>query len=226
MIPAYNEAATIYDVAMKAMHNCSEWDIVVINDGSKDNTREEALRTGVKVLDLPFNLGIGGSVQTGYHYALQQGYDYAVQLDGDGQHDPKDLSKLTQALQRADLVIGSRFKEQTAYRGNVFRRLGSMYFSTLVSRLCGKNYYDTTSGFRAVNRRCMVLFSHYYPNDYPEVVTLMLAVRNGLRVEEVRVEMQPRQGGQSSITPLKSLYYMLKVTAALLAHGMFRRDSL
>lgn len=218
MIPAYNEGKTIYNVIKSIRESNPEFDIIVINDGSDDNTFSEAERAGAKVLDLVGNLGIGGAVQTGYLYAYCNDYDIAVQVDGDGQHNPEDLCKLIEEMKKdkADMVIGSRFVCKSDYEAGKLRKIGIKYFSKLVSSICKHSYYDTTSGYRMVARKGIKLFMDYYPQDYPEVETIPYAVKNGLKVEEVKVNMIKRQGGKSSITPLKAIYYMVKVTLALI----------
>lgn len=224
IIPAYNEEKNIYKVVKGIKDsnyekdNNAEFDVVVVNDGSKDNTELEAKRAGAKVLNLDINLGIGGAVQTGYLYALYNDYDAAVQIDGDGQHNSKDLGRLARKLNESnvDMVIGSRFICKSNYKPSVCRKIGIRYFSKLVSFLCKSSYYDTTSGYRMVNKRGINLFANYYPQDYPEVETIVYAVKNGLIVKEISVNMNKRQEGKSSITPIKSVYYMVKVTLASL----------
>jgi glycosyltransferase involved in cell wall biosynthesis len=218
IIPAYNEEKNIYNVISSLKTTNPDVDVVVVNDGSRDNTHREAVKAGARVIDLSQNLGIGGAVQTGYIYALYKGYDAAIQIDGDGQHDPKDLDKLLRVLSedKVDMVIGSRFAGESNYTPSIFRKVGISYFSYLVSRICRISYYDTTSGYRVVNKKGIQLFSEYYPTDYPEVETIVLAIKHNLKVKEVLVDMKERQGGKSSITPLRSIYYMIKVTLALL----------
>lgn len=218
IIPAYNEEKNIYKVVKAIKDSNLEFDIVVVNDGSTDNTELEAKKSGAKVLNLSSNLGIGGAVQTGYLYALYNGYDAAVQIDGDGQHSSKDLGRLAKELNEsnADMVIGSRFICKSNYKPSVCRNLGIRFFSKLVSFLCKSSYYDTTSGYRIVNKRGIRLFANYYPQDYPEVETIVYAAKNGLKVKEISANMNKRQGGKSSITPIKSMYYMIKVTLASL----------
>lgn len=218
IIPAYNEEKNIYKVVRNIKDSNLEVDVVVVNDGSKDNTELEAKRAGAKVLNLSSNLGIGGAVQTGYIYALYNDYDAAVQIDGDGQHSPKDLKRLAKELRnsKVDMVIGSRFICKSNYKPSICRKLGIRYFSRLVSFSCKRSYYDTTSGYRMVNKKGINLFANYYPQDYPEVETIVYAVKNGLNVKEISVNMNQRQGGKSSITPIKSMYYMIKVTLASL----------
>ena len=217
IIPAYNEEATIYNVVGQVRHCGLEVDVLVINDGSSDCTSQKALQAGAKVLNLPVNIGIGGAVQTGYLYALYNNYDIAVQIDGDGQHNPIYLPKLIEPLidDTADMAIGSRFLEDTGYDPSFFRSIGIKYFSRLVSSIIHKPILDTTSGFRAINRKTIELFSKYYPSDYPEVETIVYIASRGLRIREIPVCMNYRQGGKSSITPFKSIYYMLKVTLSV-----------
>lgn len=218
VIPAYNEEKSITAVIRDIRYYNPAIDILVVDDGSTDLTYKAAKAAGAMVISLPQNLGIGGAVQTGYKYANRRDYDVVIQVDGDGQHDPKDLMKLVSVIKNneADLVIGSRFLKETEYESSFMRQVGINFFSKLVSILCGTTYYDTTSGYRAANKTVIALFSTYYPKDYPEVETIVYASKKGLRVKEVSVDMNQRQGGKSSITPLKSIYYMIKVTFALL----------
>lgn len=213
MIPAYNEEKNIYNVVKSIQDMGKEFNVIVINDGSADRTFEEAKRAGAKVLNLTNNLGIGGAVQTGYLYAYYHNYDTAVQVDGDGQHNSIYLKKLLEALRsdEGDMIIGSRFVDKIDhnYKASFIRSIGIHYFSRLVSYLCKAPYYDTTSGYRMVNKKGIELFAGYYPQDYPEVETIVYAVRNGLRVKEVKVNMRKRQEGKSSITAFKSLYYII-----------------
>lgn len=218
IIPAYNEEKNIYNVITSIRNNNVFADVIVVNDGSKDNTYFEAKKAGAEVINLSENLGIGGAVQTGYIYALNKGYDVAVQIDGDGQHDPKDLENLIKRMEESnfDMIIGSRFVEETNYIPSIFRAMGIRYFSKLVSLLCGSDYYDTTSGYRLINKKAIKLFAKYYPKDYPEVETIVYAYKNGLKVKEIGVNMRQRHEGKSSITPIKSAYYMIKVTLSTL----------
>lgn len=217
-IPAYNEEKNIFRVVNSVRYNNPEVNVVVINDGSRDLTEVEAERAGAFVINLPQNLGIGGAVQTGYIYASRKGYDVVIQVDGDGQHDPKDLSRLIESIEKdeADMVIGSRFAEKTDYESSKMRWLGINFFSKLVSFICKRDFFDTTSGYRAVNKKVINIFAEYYPRDYPEVETIVYASKRGVRIKEISVDMKKRQGGKSSITPLKSIYYMIKVTCAIL----------
>lgn len=217
-IPAYNEEKNIFSVVEAVKFHHPEVDVVVINDGSRDNTGREAQRAGAFVINLPQNLGIGGAVQTGYIYAKKKGYDAVIQIDGDGQHNPKDLSKMLEAIEKdkVDMVIGSRFVEKTDYKSSSMRKLGINFFSTFVSFVCKEDFSDTTSGYRAVNKKVIELFARYYPRDYPEVETIVYASKRGVRIKEISVDMNERQGGKSSITPIRSIYYMIKVTCAIL----------
>jgi glycosyltransferase involved in cell wall biosynthesis len=218
VVPAFNEEGNVGRVIEEIRAFDPGFEIVVVDDGSTDRTSEVAAQHGAKVLRLPFNLGIGGAVQTGYHYALERGFQLAVQIDGDGQHDPSQLGKLLAPLlaDEADLVVGSRFAEGGKYAAGRSRRLGIRLFAALVSALCRQHLTDTTSGFRAVNRKGICLFAADYPHDYPEVEAIVMAVRQRLRLREVAVSMRVREAGHSSITPLRSAYYVIKVTLAVL----------
>ncbi|HOM03505.1 MAG TPA: glycosyltransferase family 2 protein [Acetivibrio sp.] len=218
IIPAYNEEATIKNVIQRISLKMPQADVLVVNDGSKDNTSLEAKRTGAKVIDLPYNLGIGGAMQTGYIYAKENNYDIAVQVDGDGQHDPSYIKDLIEPIisNSADVVVGSRYISKTNYKSSVFRRMGMIFFSFLVSILTNQKFKDTTSGFRAVNKDVINYFSNHYPVDYPEVDVLVRLKKRNFRIAELPVEMHERQGGKSSITTFRSLYYMFKVSLALI----------
>lgn len=200
-------------------------DVVVIDDGSTDATAERAAAAGATVLSLPYNLGIGGAVQTGFKFALAQGYETVIRLDGDGQHDPRQIPELLAPLVRgeADVVVGSRFAAGAGdYRPPFARRAGIRWFAGLVSLLTRQKLTDTTSGFQAVNARAIRLFASDYPHDYPEVEAAVMLVRHRLRIAEVPARMRGRETGSSSITALRSLYYAIKVTLALVV-GVFRR---
>ncbi|MFD0869822.1 4,4'-diaponeurosporenoate glycosyltransferase [Chlamydia abortus] len=219
IIPAYNEEKSIVQVLASVKQNHPAADIVVVNDGSKDQTGALARSTGLAhVIDLPVNVGIGGAVQTGYLFAYRHGYEVAVQIDADGQHNPADVDKIVKVIEsgEADCCVGSRFLQKTAYRSSWSRRTGIRFFAWLIRGVTGKTITDPTSGFRAVNRRVIELFAEYYPDDYPEVEAVVLLERKGFRVREASVLMNERTSGKSSITPLKSLYYMLKVSLAVL----------
>ncbi|MBD0379250.1 glycosyltransferase family 2 protein [Paenibacillus sedimenti] len=218
IIPAYNEEKSIANVISSIQSALPDADIVVINDGSADQTSSVARSTEhAAVIDLPVNLGIGGAMQTGYLYAYRNGYDLAIQIDADGQHDPHELFKIMEPIlnHQADCCIGSRFLQKTDYRQAWIRRIGIWFFTWMIQWMIGKTYTDPTSGFRAVNRRIIQRFAAYYPEDYPEVEAIVWLERQKFRVREVSVVMHSRQAGRSSITPMKSLYYMIKVSLAV-----------
>ena len=217
IVPAYNEEASLPGVIRDLREQIPSADVLVVNDGSRDATVLVARKLGVMALDLPFNLGIGGAMQTGYLYAERNGYDIAVQFDGDGQHLASEIQKLLEPLEanRADLVVGSRFMNIGGYKAPVFRKMGIRIFSLVLSGIMGTTVTDSTSGFRAVNRRVIEFFAHTYPDDYPEVEALVLLHKMGLRMTEVPAAMQERTGGRSSITPIRSIYYMTKVLMAI-----------
>jgi glycosyltransferase involved in cell wall biosynthesis len=225
IVPAYNESGAIGRVLDEIRSAQPGLDMVVVDDASTDDTAEVARERGVTVLRLPFNVGIGGAVQTGFRYALAEGYERAVRLDGDGQHDAAELTKLFAPLQRgeADLVIGSRFVDGNgSYRPPFGRRLGIRVFARLVSLLVGQRVTDTTSGFIALDRTGIELFAREYPHDYPEVEATLVALRSGLRLSQVQVQMRERETGTSSITFLRALYYTVKVLLALFVASLRR----
>ena len=225
VVPAYNEAAAIGKVVDEIRSFDPSIDVVVVDDASTDETASVAHAHGATVLELPFNVGIGGAVQTGFRYALEHGYDLAVRLDGDGQHDASEISKLLEPLERgeAELVIGSRFVDRGgSYRPPFARRVGIRLFARLVSILGGQRVTDTTSGFLALDRPGIELFAAEYPHDYPEVEATLVALRSGLRLAQVQVEMRERETGSSSITFVRSLYYIVKVMLALLMTSLRR----
>ncbi|REB08873.1 glycosyltransferase family 2 protein [Sporosarcina sp. BI001-red] len=213
IIPAYNEESQIART-IQSLEGFDSFDYLVVNDGSKDRTKTILEENKFHHVSLPVNLGIGGAMQTGYKYAERHGYEYAIQLDADGQHDPSDLVKLLDAIvtSDADMVIGSRFVEKTGYKGTNTRRAGIYYFYTMLRFITGVKVSDPTSGYRIVNRSVIQYFAQEYPVDYPEVEVIVQLARKKKKILEVSVEMNSRQGGVSSITPLKSIYYMLKVT--------------
>jgi glycosyltransferase involved in cell wall biosynthesis len=224
IVPAYNEQDCIGSVLEEIRAAEPDLHVVVVNDASIDQTAAIAARAGATVLNLPFNVGIGGAMQTGYQYALEHGFELAIQVDGDGQHDPREIGRVLEPILdgRADLVVGTRFVEGGGYRGTRLRRVGIRIFAAIVSVLVGQRVSDTTSGFRAVNRKTLRLFAAQYPHDYPEVESIVLLSRHGLRMLEVPVQMRVRETGSSSITALRSVYYMVKVLLALFI-GLFRR---
>ncbi len=217
VIPAYNEEENIQTVINEVFETNDMLDVVVINDGSKDETLEKAKKTKAKVIDLPNNLGIGGAVQTGMLYAKKNQYDIAVQLDGDGQHDPKYISQMVQKVEEGyDMVIGSRFVQKTGYQQTFFRMLGINITSLLIKQITGVKIHDTTSGFRAVNKEIIEEFARQYPYDYPEPETNMKMILRKKKILEMPVEMRKRMAGKSFITPVKSVKYMVKVTLSLM----------
>jgi glycosyltransferase involved in cell wall biosynthesis len=219
IIPAYNEEGSIAAVIRRIQDVSRDIDIVVVNDGSRDQTAAIARQAGATaVIDLPFNLGIGGAMQTGYLYAYKNNYDIALQIDADGQHDPDDIATVIEPILRGDahFVVGSRWVEKTAYKSSVARRIGMIIFSNMIRMLTGQMIKDPTSGFRAADRHVIRMFADYYPVDYPEVEVLVHIAKRGLKIQEVPVEMHERQAGRSSITPIKSAYYMIKVGLAVL----------
>ena len=217
IIPAYNEQENILRTIQDIEKNIPAANYVVINDCSNDHTREILRGYQANYLDIPVNLGIGGSVQTGYRYALEQGYDIAVQFDGDGQHDARYIRDLIAPIEngQADVVIGSRFIAREGFQSSTMRRLGISFLSSLIHILCGVRVRDATSGMRAVNRRMIEEFSQNYAQDYPEPEAVLASGLMDARIEEVPVQMRERQGGTSSINALRSVYYMIKVSTAL-----------
>jgi glycosyltransferase involved in cell wall biosynthesis len=219
VVPAYNEERTVGRVVSAILERAPGFDIVVIDDGSTDATAIEAERAGAQVVRHPFNLGIGGAVQSGFTYALEHGYDRLVQIDADGQHEPGELPKLIEAMDadpRLDMVCGSRFlTEERDYVAPISRRTGIHIFAFLLSRIVGQRVSDPTSGFRLYNRRAIALFARDYPHDYPEVEAVLMVHFHRLAMREVPVKMFQRGGGVSSISSGKSIYYMLKVLLAI-----------
>jgi glycosyltransferase involved in cell wall biosynthesis len=225
VVPAFNESGAIGRVVGEIRAARPGIDVVVVDDASTDDTASVAEALGATVLRLPFNVGIGGAVQTGFRYALEEGYERAVRLDGDGQHDAAEIGRLFESLERdgADLVIGSRFVDGGgSYRPPLARRLGIRVFARLVSLLGGQRVTDTTSGFIALDRAGIELFAREYPHDYPEVEATLVALRSGLRLSQVQVVMRERETGASSITFVRSLYYIVKVLLALLVASLRR----
>ena len=241
IIPAYNESESIEKTVRDIIENAPSFDYVVINDCSTDNTRQICEDNGFNIVNLPVNLGIGGAVQTGYLYAERYGYDIAVQVDGDGQHDAKFLGEMADYLEKNDLdmVIGSRFIEKQGFQSSKARRIGINYFTGLIKLCTGQKITDPTSGLRLIGRRTIVQFAKKYPKDYPEPetvvailtnigpngnrITVVAILKKGFKVAEIPVVMRERQGGSSSITLKKSVYYMVKVTLAILFEN-FRGD--
>jgi glycosyltransferase involved in cell wall biosynthesis len=225
VVPAHNEEANVAAVVRGIRAFDPELDVVVVDDGSDDRTAAVARAAGAHVVRLPFNLGIGGAVQTGFRYALEHGFDVAVRLDGDDQHDPAELTGLLEPVlaDEADIVVGSRFLGSGEYRPPLARRLGIRLFARVVSLLVRQRVTDTTSGFQALNRRGIALFAADLPHDYPEVEATVMVFKHRLRLKEVPVHMRERAEGSSSITTLRSIYYVVKVLLALFV-GLFRRS--
>lgn len=218
VIPAFNEQGNIQKVIWDVRESGPNYDILVINDCSLDATSANARKAeGVKVVDLPYNLGIGGAVQTGFKYANAHGYDYMVQVDGDGQHMPKEVRKLYEAMVKngSDTVIGSRFLDIKSFQTSWSRRMGIKVFYYLFRLLIQTKITDGTSGFRMYNKKSIQILAKYYSDDYPEPDAIILLKKHGLRISEVGVEMRAREHGASSITPLKSFYYMAKVILSI-----------
>ncbi len=218
IIPALNEEASIARVIGLIRQHVPWADVAVINDGSSDRTGAIAEACGAVVLHLPHNVGIGAAMQTGFMFARQGGYEIAVQNDGDGQHDPAEIPLLVRSLLEsgADVVIGSRYIEDRGYITPPARRFGIILLARVIALATRQPCTDPTSGFRASNRRAIQLCAGFYPHDYPEPEAVVLLHRAGLRLREIPVTMNPRYGGKSSITPLKSGLYMVKVLLAIL----------
>jgi glycosyltransferase involved in cell wall biosynthesis len=225
IVPALNEAGSIAQIVAEIHQHAAGFDVVVIDDGSTDDTAAIAAAAGARVISLPFNLGIGGAVQCGYLYARDNGYQVAVQVDGDGQHDPRDIPRLLAALAEepgVDMITGSRFLTgEAGYRSSALRRLGIRVFAALMSLITRQRITDATSGFRMSARRGIELFARDYPHDYPEVEAILLLHAHRLRQREVAVTMRPRMSGRSTIGRALSAYYMAKVLLAVLV-GMLR----
>lgn len=218
IIPAYNEEANIERVVDNIINNYPQYDYLVVNDCSTDSTAEILKKRNYNFISLPVNLGIGGGVQSGYIYATENNYDIAIQIDGDGQHDPAYIEKLIQPIidGEADMTIGSRFIEKEGFQTSFLRRLGINIIRVVIRLCCGTKATDTTSGFRATNKELTKFFSREYAQDYPEPEAIVAASLNGYRVKDVAVKMKEREGGVSSINAKRSLYYMIKVSLALI----------
>lgn len=230
IIPCYNEAENIARVVKKLQAATAGQalpgpvDYLVVNDCSTDESAAICASEGFSYISLPVNLGIGGGVQSGYLYAAQNGYDIAVQMDGDGQHDPSYLASVVGPVARGevDMCVGSRFITREGFQTSAMRRAGIRLLSGLIRLLCGVRVLDVTSGFRATGRRLTEFFARNYAQDYPEPEAIISAVLNGFRVGEAPVVMAERMGGTSSISPLRSVYYMVKVSIALVVYRLTR----
>jgi glycosyltransferase involved in cell wall biosynthesis len=217
LVPAFNEGASVRKLVMRLRRALPGFDVLVIDDGSTDDTVRQVPQ-GTAIVTLPFNLGIGGAMQTGYRYAALHGYDIAVQVDGDGQHRPREVLRLVDELVRtdADLVVGSRFLENSRYKQTVARLAGGWLLRGVVGMLTGLRLTDVTSGFRAASRRVIRAYAHWYPEDYPEPEVILLLHRAGYKVAEIPVLMRQRRAGRSSISVLQGLFYVAKVSVCLL----------
>jgi glycosyltransferase involved in cell wall biosynthesis len=224
IVPAFNEEQNIGRVVDELRAFDPRLDVVVVSDGSVDRTTEVAAERGAHVVALPYNLGIGGAVQTGFKYAYENGYELVVRCDGDGQHIPGELPKVLAPVLAgdADIAVGSRFAGGEGYRSSATRRIGIRLLALIVSAIARQRVTDTTSGFQALNRKALELFAADYPHDYPEVEGMVMTIKHRLRLCEVPVAMREREHGRSSITALRSIYYMAKVLLAILV-GIFRR---
>lgn len=221
IIPAYNEEKSLVKVVDSIKNIDSKKysiDYVIINDGSTDNTKNVCIENNLNFIDLPCNLGIGGAVQTGYKYACYKNYDVAIQFDGDGQHDASYIEKLVSYIEKDNnLVIGSRFvEEESEFKSTRIRRIGITFLSSLIRICTGKKVYDVTSGFRAADKKIIKIFASNYPTDYPEPDSLVQIIKKGYKVAEVSVKMNERKEGRSSISGFKSIYYMIKVSFAII----------
>lgn len=228
MIPAYNEEGSISRVVDYMIENYPNYDYVIINDGSIDDTEVICREKGYYYISLPINLGIGGAVQTGYQYAYENDYEIAIQMDGDGQHNIEYIENMIKPIlaNEADVVIGSRFIEKQGFQSSLTRRIGIQFLSVLINILCWKRVRDVTSGFRAVNRDYIEVFAYEYPTDYPEPEAIVEVLMHGGIVKEIPVVMNERMEGESSINFMKSIYYMIKVSLAIMVSRLsygFRR---
>ncbi len=225
IIPAYNEETSIGDVVSRTKNALTESDVLVINDGSLDNTSEAARSSGAMVIDIPYNLGIGSTLQTGFLFAVQRKYRAVIRLDADGQHRPEEVGALIKPILsgKADLVVGSRFlSSNDGFKSTFARRIGIRFFSAIVSSIIGRRVTDPTSGFQAMNDKAVQLFAQEYPPDYPEIEALVLASKAGFTVKEVSVTMLERKEGQSSINLVWSVYYVLEVFISIII-SIFRK---
>jgi glycosyltransferase involved in cell wall biosynthesis len=216
VVPAFNESRTLPALLQELRGECPAADVVVIDDGSTDGTREAAAPFA-RVISLPCNLGIGGAVQTGLQVAQREGHDFAIQMDGDGQHPPRELLRLLAAAEETgcDILVGSRFLSRNGFKSTAIRRVGIQVFARMLSAACGARITDPTSGFRVYSKRAIQLLANRYPEDYPEPEALLIAHRAGLKIGEIAVEMAERKAGKSSIAGSKPFVYMMKVPLAI-----------
>lgn len=233
VIPSYNEEENVLSNYKRILEYNRKskivYDVIIINDGSKDKTEEICIENDIPYISLVHNLGIGGAVQTGYKYALEHGYDIAVQFDGDGQHDVRYVKDIIEPIikNKADMVIGSRFIDDnsSSFKSSKVRRMGISIISFFIKLVTGKKVYDTTSGFRAINRDLITMFASDYPVEYPEPVSTVKVLKCGKRVEEKAVSMNEREGGVSSIKSWKNVYYMINVILSILVVGIGGRKN-
>jgi glycosyltransferase involved in cell wall biosynthesis len=225
IVPAFNEQDAIGAVIDELAAFDPGVDVLVVDDASHDATAERARQRGARVVSLPFNLGIGGAVQTGFRYAAEHGYELAIRVDGDGQHDPAELGPLLAVVieGQADVCVGSRFAGAEGYRSSVTRRVGIRILARTVSLLTSQRVTDTTSGFQVLNRKAIELFAADYPHDYPEVEAAVMAHKHRLRLAEVPVRMRERATGRSSIRGAGTVYYMAKVMLAIVIGSLRRK---
>ena len=218
IVPAFNEELNIENVWNNYKETCPECDLLVVNDCSGDKTERKLQKLNAKYMSLPINLGIGGAVQAGYRYAMKNGYDIAIQVDGDGQHDMAYVPEMVELIEqgKADIVIGSRFINKEGFQSSITRRMGISFLSGLIKVCTGKKIYDVTSGFRAVNRKFIKIYAKSYPDDYPEPEAIVAAVMHRGNIMEIPVIMHERENGTSSINFRKSVYYMIKVSLAVI----------
>jgi glycosyltransferase involved in cell wall biosynthesis len=217
IVPAFNERQSVGKLAHRLQRALPHFDVLVIDDGSTDDTLRQ-IPAHAAVVSLPFNLGIGGAMQTGFRYAALNGYDLAIQVDGDGQHRPGEVQRLVKHLieSQSDMVVGSRFLGEGKYKQSITRSVGITILSQLIRALSGLPITDCTSGFRVINRRVIQAFAHWYPDDYPEPEVILLLHRSGFKITELGVKMRQRRAGMTSIPLMRGLFYVLKVTTALL----------
>jgi hypothetical protein len=213
IVPAYNEEGAVGSVVRQIQEAIPGIPVLVIDDCSLDSTVGVARAAGARVLSLPHHLGLGGCVQAGYKLAYELGFEYVIRVDGDGQHDPHDIAPILETLQKTgcEMVIGSRFVEQSGSQTSMIRSLGIRFFKLVLRPILGRKVHDPTSGFVGVNRRALQVFSRSFPLEYPEIEALVVLQRKAFRFEEVPCKMHPRTTGRSSITALKSIYYIVHV---------------
>ena len=226
IIPAYNEERSLRSLIQEIKKSYPAFSILVINDGSRDLTAKEGESAGASVITHPFNLGIGGAIKSGYKIAFDEGFDATVQVDGDGQHDPRSLADVLRPVleDQLDLCIGSRFTERSSFHSTFMRRMGIRFFCRLLRLMTGLYLTDPTSGYRATGKKLIPVFAAYYPIDFPEPEAIKMAKRYGARIGEVPVQMRKRLGGVSSIRYFKTLYYMIKVTLAILIDALKKKS--